>query len=236
MTVLDQVTVKYGETPSTSLIPSKYSEEHYYYTFAGWSPEVVPAEGNASYTATFKAVPKQYTVTFKNHNGRTLLTTETPYGEIPEYTGETPTRTKDKQYTYTFAGWSPELTEVTGPTTYTAVFEGTLNQYTVIFLDEDDTELDRQTLDYGTVPVYAGETPQKEEDEQYAYTFKGWSPKLTSVTKNATYRATYTRYDKTQGIEDVQPLYMEAQKILIDNQIFIRRGGNIYTIDGQRVQ
>ncbi|MBO6307224.1 MAG: hypothetical protein J6M55_06935, partial [Paludibacteraceae bacterium] len=236
VTVLDQVTVKYGETPATSLIPSKYSEEHYYYTFSGWSPEIVPAEGNASYTATFKAVPKQYTVTFKNHNGRTLLTTETPYGEIPEYTGETPTRTKDKQYTYTFAGWSPELTEVTGPTTYTAVFEGTLNQYTVIFLDEDDTELDRQTLDYGTVPVYAGETPQKEEDEQYAYTFKGWSPKLTSVTKNATYRATYTRYDKTQGIEDVQPLYMEAQKILIDNQIFIRRGGNIYTIDGQRVQ
>ena len=236
VTVLDQVTVKYGETPSTSLIPSKYSEEHYYYTFSGWSPEVVPAEGNASYTATFTAVPQQYTVTFKNHNGRTLLTTETPYGEIPEYTGETPTRTKDKQYTYVFAGWSPELTEVTGPTTYTAVFDGTLNQYTVLFLDEDGTELDSQTLDYGTMPVYEGETPTKDDEGQYGYTFKGWSPKLTSVTKNATYRAVYTRYDKTQGIEDVQPPCMEAQKILIDNQIFIRRGGNIYTIDGQRVQ
>ena len=236
VTVLDQVTVQYGETPATSLIPSKYSEEHYYYTFFGWSPEVVPAEGNASYTATFTAVPKQYTVTFKNHNGRTLLTTETPYGEIPEYTGDEPTRTKDKQYTYTFSGWSPELTEVTGPTTYTAVFEGTLNQYTVIFLDEDGTELDRQTLDYGTVPVYEGETPAKDDEGQYGYTFKGWSPKLTSVTKNATYCAVYTRYDKTQGIEDVQPPCMEAQKILIGNTIYILRGGKTYTLQGVEVR
>ena len=236
VTVLDQVTVKYGETPSTSLIPSKYSEEHYYYTFSGWSPEIVPAEGNASYTATFTPVPKQYTVTFKNHNGRTLLTTETPYGKIPEYTGDEPTRTKDKQYTYTFAGWSPELTEVTGPTTYTAVFEGTLNQYTVIFLDEDGTELDSQTLDYGTMPVYGGETPTKDDEGQYGYTFKGWSPRLTSVTKNATYRATYTRYDKTQGIEDVQPPYRKAQKILIGNTIYIFRGGKRYTLQGIPVE
>ena len=175
-------------------------------------------------------------MTFKNHNGRTLLTTETPYGEIPEYTGDEPARTKDKQYTYTFSGWSPELTEVTGPATYTAVFEGTLNQYTVIFLDEDGTELDRQTLDYGTMPVYEGETPAKDDEGQYGYTFKGWSPKLTSVTKNATYRAVYTRYDKTQGIEDVQPPCMEAQKILIDGQIYILRGGKTYTLQGVEVR
>ena len=237
VTVLDQVTVQYGETPATSLIPSKYSEEHYYYTFSGWSPEVVPAEGNASYTATFKAVPKQYTVTFKNHNGRTLLTTNTPYGEIPEYTGDEPTRTKDKQYTYTFAGWSPELTEVTGPTTYTAVFEGTLNQYTVIFLDEDGTELDRQTLDYGVMPVYEGETPTKDDEGQYGYTFKGWSPKLTSVTKNATYRATYTRYDKTQGIGATpSDSPSRGEKVLRNGHIYILRGGKTYTLQGVEVR
>ena len=111
-----------------------------------------------------------------------------------------------------------------------------MNQYTVIFLDEDGTELDRQTLDYGTVPVYEGETPTKDDEGQYGYTFKGWSPKLTSVTKNATYRATYTRYDKTQGIEDVQPPYMEAQKVLIDGTIYILRGGKTYTLQGIPVE
>ena len=236
VTVLDQVTVKYGETPSTSLIPSKYSEEHYYYSFAGWSPEIVPATGDASYTATYRAIPQQYTVTFKNYNGRILLTTNTPYGEIPVYAGETPAKPKDKQYTYTFSGWSPELTEVTGPATYTAVFEGILNQYTVLFLDEDGTELDRQAVDYGAMPVYAGETPQKEEDEQYRYTFKDWSPKLAKVTKDATYRATYTRRSKTEGLGDVQRDDVRCTKVLIDGQIYILRGDKTYTIQGIPVE
>ena len=235
VTVLDQVTVKYGETPSTSLIPSKYSEEHYYYSFAGWSPEIVPATGDASYTATYRAIPQQYTVTFKNYNGRILLTTNTPYGEIPVYAGETPAKPKDKQYTYTFSGWSPELTEVTGPATYTAVFEGTFNQYTVLFLDEDGTELDRQAVDYGAMPVYAGETPQKEEDEQYRYTFKDWSPKLAKVTKDATYRATYTRRSKTEGLGDVQRDDVRCTKVLIDGQIYILRGDKTYTLQGMEV-
>ena len=235
VTVLDQVTVKYGETPSTSLIPSKYSEEHYYYSFAGWSPEIVPATGDASYTATYRAIPQQYTVTFKNYNGRILLTTNAPYGEIPVYAGETPAKPKDKQYTYTFSGWSPELTEVTGPATYTAVFEGTLNQYTVLFLDEDGTELDRQAVDYGAMPVYAGETPQKEEDEQYRYTFKDWSPKLAKVTKDATYRATYTRRSKTEGLGDVQRDDVRCTKVLIDGQIYILRGDKTYTLQGVEV-
>jgi hypothetical protein len=235
VTVLDQVTVKYGETPSTSLIPSKYSEEHYYYSFAGWSPEIVPATGDASYTATYRAIPQQYTVTFKNYNGRILLTTNAPYGEIPVYAGETPAKPKDKQYTYTFSGWSPELTEVTGPATYTAVFEGILNQYTVLFLDEDGTELDRQAVDYGAMPVYAGEMPQKEEDEQYRYTFKDWSPKLAKVTKDATYRATYTRRSKTEGLGDVQRDDVRCTKVLIDGQIYILRGDKTYTIQGMEV-
>ena len=236
VTVLDQVTVKYGETPSTSLIPSKYSEEHYYYSFAGWSPEIVPATGDASYTATYRAIPQQYTVTFKNYNGRILLTTNAPYGEIPVYAGETPAKPKDKQYTYTFSGWSPELTEVTGPATYTAVFEGILNQYTVLFLDEDGTELDRQAVDYGAMPVYAGETPQKEEDEQYRYTFKDWSPKLAKVTKDATYRATYTRRSKTEGLGDVQRDDVRCTKVLIDGQIYILRGDKTYTLQGVEVR
>ena len=236
VTVLDQVTVKYGETPSTSLIPSKYSEEHYYYSFAGWSPEIVPATGDASYTATYRAIPQQYTVTFKNYNGRILLTTNAPYGEIPVYAGETPAKPKDKQYTYTFSGWSPELTEVTGPATYTAVFEGILNQYTVLFLDEDGTELDRQAVDYGAMPVYAGETPQKEEDEQYRYTFKDWSPKLTKVTKDATYRATYTSRSKTEGLGDVQRDDVRCTKVLIDGQIYILRGDKTYTLQGMEVR
>ena len=155
---------------------------------------------------------------------------------MPTYTGETPTRARTAQYTYTFAGWLPELTEVAGDATYTAVYESVLNQYTVLFLDEDGTELDRQTVDYGSTPTYQGETPTKESDEQYSYTFAGWSPRIVAVTKDATYTATYTRHDIHEGIDNIPDGWGDARKVMIDGTLYIRRGSHLYTADGVLVE
>ena len=236
MTVLDSQTLEYGETPSTSLIPSKNDEEHYYYTFIGWSPEITPVTGDASYTPVFTKEPKQYTITFNNYNGRQLWTTTVPYGETPVYNGETPTRQRTQQYSYEFAGWSPELTAVSGDATYTALFDAIVNQYTVIFLNEDGTELDRQMVDYGTMPEYQGETPTKDPDAEYRYEFAGWTPRIVAVFTDATYTATYTRHDIHEGIDDVQPPCMEAQKVLINGTFYILRGDKVYTTDGVLVE
>ena len=235
-TVLDRQTIPYGEMPSTDMTPAKTGEEHYYYHFAGWSPEVTAVTGDATYIATFTAEPKQYTITFKDYNGRVLLSTNIAYGTMPTYTGETPTRARTAQYTYTFAGWLPELTEVAGDATYTAVYESVLNQYTVLFLDEDGTELDRQTVDYGSTPTYQGETPTKESDEQYSYTFAGWSPRIVAVTKDATYTATYTRHDIHEGIDNIPDGWGDARKVMIDGTLYIRRGSHLYTADGVLVE
>ena len=235
-TVLDRQTIPYGETPSTDMTPSKTGEEHYYYHFAGWSPEVTAVTGDATYIATFTAEPKQYTITFKDYNGRVLLSTNIAYGTMPTYTGETPTRARTAQYTYIFAGWSPELTEVAGDATYTAVYESVLNQYTVLFLNEDGTELDRQTVDYGSTPTYQGETPTKESDEQYSYTFAGWTPRIVAVTKDATYTATYTQHDIHEGIDNIPDGWGDARKVMIDGTLYIRRGSHLYTADGVLVE
>ncbi len=45
---------------------------------------------------------------------------------MPEYNGATPTRAKDKQFTYDFSGWTPELTPVATDVTYTAEYSKTL--------------------------------------------------------------------------------------------------------------
>ena len=56
-------------------------------------------------------------------------TTYVAYGAMPAHADGS--KESDPQYTYTFTGWSPELAVVTGTAKYTAVFDSSLNQYTV---------------------------------------------------------------------------------------------------------
>ena len=62
------------------------------------------------------------TITFVDEDGTVLQESEVAAGRTPEYTGDTPTKKEDKNYTYTFAGWNPEITTVTDDTVYTATY------------------------------------------------------------------------------------------------------------------
>ena len=105
----------------------------------------------------------------------------------------------------------------------------------VTFRNYDRRELQRSKQPCGFIPTYDGATPTRPGNAQYEYVFAGWTPELTEVTGDATYTATYKPTAKTEGINNAE-VGETATKVIIDNQIFIRRGGNIYTIDGQRVQ
>ena len=79
------------------------------------------------------SVVKAYTVTWLNADGTTVLESkEWVYGETPVYTGETPTKAADAQYTYTFKGWTPAIEAVTGNATYTATYTATQIGYLVV--------------------------------------------------------------------------------------------------------
>lgn len=193
-TVLREDTVPEGELPVYGEVPTKEATAEYTYTFAGWSPEVVAAEADAEYTATFTAAPREYTITWKNEDGTELASGKVAYGTVPEYTGETPTKESDAQYSYTFAGWNPEVVEVTGDATYTATFTNTENKYTVTWKNADGTVLETdENVVYGARPEYNGETPAKAADVQYTYTFDGWDPALSEVTGDVTYTAKFSR-------------------------------------------
>ena len=127
-TSIAPITQDYGTSITKPADPTKTG-----YTFAGWESEIpgtMPAE---NMTIKAKWTVNQYTVTWKNWDGTVLKTERLDYGATPTYSGETPTKVGDAQYTYTFKGWSPKIVAVTGDVTYTATFDPIKNGW---FTDE----------------------------------------------------------------------------------------------------
>lgn len=136
-------------------------------------------------------VGEGYKVTFKNG---TIVLQEgyVKVGTTPAYAGANPTKDADAQYTYAFSGWSPTIEAVsTDDQVYAAQFDQTLRSYTIIFKNEDGTELQKSDVEYGVVPSYTGATPAKTATAEYSYTFKGWNTTPVAVTGAATYTATF---------------------------------------------
>ena len=75
------------------------------YTFTGWDKALTNITEDTTITATYSI--NSYTVTWTNYDDTVLKTDTVDYGETPAYTGATPTKPADAQYTYTFVGWTP---------------------------------------------------------------------------------------------------------------------------------
>jgi len=105
--------------------PSKAATAQYSYTFSGWDEGTV--EGTVTtYKPLFGETVNQYTVTFMDYDGKTVLKEAVRYdfGTAPDAVAlpSDPKREADEQYTYAFAGWTPEIAEVTGDAVYTATY------------------------------------------------------------------------------------------------------------------
>ena len=203
---------KYGTVPEyAGETPVKEGDAQYSYTFAGWTPAIVAVHGDATYTAVFDATVNKYLITFVNEDGTELYSAMVAYGDTPVYDGETPTKTNTAQYTYTFAGWNPKIVTVTGEATYKAVFDAEVNEYLIRFVNYNGDLLYSDMFAYGATPVYDGDTPAKEGNAQYSYTFTGWDPEIEAVTGEATYKAIFeesvNRYLITFINEDDTELY-----------------------------
>ncbi len=63
--------------------------------------------------------------------------------------------------------------------------------YHVRFVNDDDSLLYETDVEEGGNAVYVGETPAKEEDDEFTYTFSGWDPEPTNVRQNLVCKAQY---------------------------------------------
>ena len=159
-------------------------------------------------TVTIKVFFKkvEYEITFKNDDGTVLESKKVTYGETPSYTGTaTPTKESDGQYEYTFSGWSPEITTVTGDATYFAIYDKKEIKYKVAFVDIDGNEICSDDVGYLEVPVFNGKTPTKPESATSTFIFAGWNDGKT------TYQLTES-LPQTKADTTFKPMFKEVKK------------------------
>ena len=77
--------------------------------------------------------------------------------------------------------------------------------YTIRFLNYDGTELQSSQVLEGDMPTYSGAMPVRPEDENYTYSFSGWSPAVVAATADADYTAQFTATEKQ--ITPPEPVY-----------------------------
>ena len=119
--VTESVKVAYGSLPTAPAEVAGYQTNENVYTFKGWDKEIVAVTGNATYTATYDATAREYTVTFI-YDGKTETATY-KYGDTVVL--PTPAGYSDATGSYSFKAWDKEAAAVTGEATYTAEYVAT---------------------------------------------------------------------------------------------------------------
>ena len=191
---ISSVSVREGLSAGTPKAPAHEGKE-----FDKWQGNYTNVRKNETVTAIYKDI--KYLIKFVNDDGTVLQADDVVYGNMPEYTGDVPAKEATAEYTYAFTGWDKEIVVAKADATYTATYESTKNKYTIKFVNDDNTELQSERLEYGVTPSYKGETPTKEETAEYTYTFKGWDKDITSVTGDTTYTAEYDAVKKKYLIQ-----------------------------------
>lgn len=237
--VLKTIVTDFNGVPDQAVIasnPTKETTAAATYTFSGWKSSVTGTEykwtdplevatADMNYRPVFTTNPRHYTVTFVDAQNGTNVPVEYEYNATPSYE---PVKDPSAQYSYYFQYWlaadgvsqyakDAALPAVTEATTYTAIWAPMINKYSVIWKNGDEVlETDTKQA-YGASVTYDGATPTKAADNNFAYTFDGWSltdggEKLSSmptVSGEMTFYAHYSttpRYKVTFANYDGTPL------------------------------
>lgn len=148
------------------------------YRFVQWSNGSKDEEltltlsGDITLTAFFEL--DQFTVRFLMDDGTPLSEQLLTYGQMPEIVPD-PVKEATAQYTFTFMGWDKEIKPATANVDYTAVFDATVNNYMVYFIDWNGELLSEQEVPYGSAATEPAVSARE------GYKFAGWNVNVTFI-------------------------------------------------------
>ncbi|MBR6203561.1 MAG: leucine-rich repeat protein [Candidatus Methanomethylophilaceae archaeon] len=158
-------------------LPSERTAQ-YTYVFSEWTIPSSIVNGDATITAHFARTINQYHIVWQYENGGIIAEDSLNWGEQPPV--RVPARESDSGYAYVFVGWIPEIKVVTEDATYTAVFEKTIKDYNVNFINWNDEIVYSGTHHIGDLIVVPNVSRQ-------GYTFIEWRSGNTSLHIGSNY-------------------------------------------------
>lgn len=207
----------YGEIPYCKE-PTKESSAEFVYHFNGWNPAIESVTGEATYKATFRAVPF-HTLVFLDWNGDLIEVVKVEEG-MPAVAPADPKRTG-----YTFSGWSRDLSSVMENQYVIALYEAVTSGIEVIFKNPNDQILSKQSADL-VLPVI----PDSEQPH-----FLGWKVEQGDLSDGIVIRANYDSTPTGVPAANTQTESLTS-KIFSNGTIYILRGDKVYTVTGQTLK
>ncbi|MBQ7934208.1 MAG: InlB B-repeat-containing protein, partial [Lachnospiraceae bacterium] len=181
-TLLDTQEISAGQDATPPAVPGRPG-----YIHTGWVPDYHGINSDLQITAQYEAEDPdahKFTVTFLDFDDTVLKTTLVAPGADAEPPID------PKRDGYMFTGWRPAITNIQQDTTIYAQYEkldSTTTQFVVRFIDYNDTVLYTQKVNPGESAILP-QSPVRE-----GYTFTGWRPAITNITKDTD---TYAQYEK----------------------------------------
>lgn len=203
--------------------------------------EIPPVTGETSYYPVYDSTANIYTVKFANADGEILSSKDYVYGTKASdiVRPANPTRESKNGIVYTFEGWIPEVSKVTGHVVYVASYSAETTDgdpaeiYTVAFVDENGV-LEVKEYQAGDYPEYTGSAePSKESSVMYDYIFTDWRDQngwnREDVDENKVYMALFDEQYRKYWI-----VFLNEDGSVIDSVLY-EYGDEIdyYVMDGK---
>ena len=146
----------------------------------------------------------QYTITFKDGDGKVLQKEKFYEGTRPVYTGDTPTKSQTNTDQWYYNNWwtdqngnsyeKDSLPVVTSDAVYSANFMHTTRYYNVKFVNYDGTKLYMFGRTYNQLVYssdYVGDYPERPNSGDTYYEFIGWDKSSARTTSDVIFTAKY---------------------------------------------